>query len=325
MMIQLLRCIGVVAVAVMAYATTAEAQTELKFGHVGEPGSLFEASANEFARRANEKLGPDYKIVTFGSSQLGSDEQMVQKLKLGQLDFSLPSTVMSSVAPEFGVFEMPYIIKDREHMKRVRGAVLESVLQPAVKAKGYRILAVWENGFRHITNNMRPIGKPEDLKGVKLRVPSGEWRVKMFKSYGANPSPMKFSEVFTALKTGVMDGQENPFPQIYSAKFQEVQKYLSLTGHVYTPAYVLVGESHFSQLPESTQKTLTETAQEVQDWVYDKAAKGDEELLSKLREKMEVNEPDKEAFIKASATIYEEFSTQVDRGKELIEAIQKLR
>jgi TRAP-type C4-dicarboxylate transport system substrate-binding protein len=147
----------------------------------------------------------------------------------------------------------------------------------------------------------------------------------MFKAYGANPSPMKFSEVFTALKTGVMDGQENPFPQIYSAKFQEVQKYLSLTGHVYTPAYVLVGESHFSQLPESIQKALTETAQEVQDWVYDKAAKGDVELLGKLREKMEVNEPDKEPFVKASATIYEEFSTQVDRGKELIETIQKLR
>jgi TRAP-type transport system periplasmic protein len=161
-MFQLLRFIG--AVAAVAYAATAQAQTELKFGHVGEPGSLFEASANEFARRANEKLGPDYKVVTFGSSQLGSDEQMVQKLKLGQLEFSLPSTVMSSVAPEFGVFEMPYIVKDREHMKRVREAILESVLQPAVKAKGYRILAVWENGFRHITNNLRPIGKPEDLK-----------------------------------------------------------------------------------------------------------------------------------------------------------------
>jgi TRAP-type C4-dicarboxylate transport system substrate-binding protein len=138
-MFQLLRFIGVVAT--MAYAATAQAQTELSFGHVGEPGSLFEASANEFAKRANEKLGPDYKVVAFGSSQLGSDEQMVQKLKLGQLDFSLPSTVMSSVTPEFGVFEMPYIVKDREHMKRVRDAILESVLQPAVKAKGYRILA----------------------------------------------------------------------------------------------------------------------------------------------------------------------------------------
>jgi TRAP-type C4-dicarboxylate transport system substrate-binding protein len=156
-------------------------------------------------------------------------------------------------------------------------------------------------------------------------VPGGEWRVKMFKAYGANPSPMKFSEVFTALKTGVMDGQENPFVQIYSAKFQEVQKYLSLTGHVYTPAYVLVGESQFSKLPEDVQQTLTETAQGMQDWVYEQAAKGDEELLGKLREKMEVNEPDKEAFVKASDAVYEEFSTQVEGGKELIDTIQKLR
>jgi TRAP-type C4-dicarboxylate transport system substrate-binding protein len=136
---------------------------------------------------------------------------------------------------------------------------------------------------------------------------------------------MKFSEVFTALKTGVMDGQENPFVQIYSAKFQEVQKYLSLTGHVYTPAYVLVGESQFSKLPENVQQILTETAQGMQDWVYEQAAKGDEELLGKLREKMEVNEPDKEAFVKASAAIYDEFSTQVEGGKELIDTIQKLR
>ena len=100
------------------------------------------------------------------------------------------------------------------------------------------MLAVWENGYRHITNNKRPIKVPDDLKGIKLRVPEGKWRVKMFQAYGANPSPMKFSELFTALQTGVMDGEENPLTQIYSAKLQEVQKYLSLSGHVYTPAYL---------------------------------------------------------------------------------------
>ena len=97
---------------------------------------------------------------------------------------------------------------------------------------------MWENGYRHITNNKHPIKVPADLKGIKLRVPEGKWRLKMFQAYGANPSPMKLSEVFTALQTGVMDGQENPLTQIHSSKFQEVQKYLSLTGHVYTPAYL---------------------------------------------------------------------------------------
>ena len=225
----------------------------LKFGHVGKPGSLFSASVEEFAKRANAKLGDKAEVQVFGSSQLGKDKELLQKLKLGQITFSLPSSVMSSVADEFGVFEMPYIIKDRDHMKKVQGAIGESVLQKAANGKGYQILSYWENGFRNITNNTRPVNKPEDLKGIKLRTPKGAWRVKMFKLYGANPTTMAFSEVFTALKTGVIDGQENPYAQIWSAKFQEVQKYLSITGHVYTPAYVLVSQKHFADLPDKAQ------------------------------------------------------------------------
>jgi tripartite ATP-independent transporter DctP family solute receptor len=305
----------------VAWSAGAQAQTELKFGHVGEPGSLFELSANEFAKRANEKLGDEFKVVTFGSSQLGTDEELLQKLLLGTADFALPSTVMSSVVPEFGMFEMPYLVKDREHMKRIEEEVVWPTLAPAAEAKGYKVLAVWENGFRHITNNVRPIVKPEDLKGIKLRTPSGEWRVKMFQAYGANPTPMAFSEVFTALQTGVVDGQENPFTQIYSAKFQEVQDYLSLTGHVYTPAYVLVGKNRWESLPEDVRKILEETAKETQAFVYETAARLEDELLTKIKEEsdIEVNEADKDAFIEASKPIYEEFGTQVDGGKEIVD------
>lgn len=192
---------------------------ELKLGHVGEPGSLFAQSAEEFAKRANAKLGNKGKVLVFGSSQLGGDKELIQKLKLGTVDFALPSTVMSSEVDVFGIFEMPYLVKDRAHMGRIEKEVFWSALAPAAEAKGLKILAVWENGFRHITNSRHPIKEPADLKGIKLRVPEGKWRVKMFQAYGANPSPMKFSEVFVALQTGVMDGQENPFTQIYSAKF----------------------------------------------------------------------------------------------------------
>src|SRR5439155_6880166 len=113
-----------------------------------------------------------------------------------------------------------------------------SKLEPEAEKKGLKVLAVWENGVRHVTNSKRPIKVPGDLAGIKLRVPEGKWRVKMFQAYGGNPSPMKFSELFTALQTGVMDGEENPFTQIYSAKLQEVQKYLSLSGRASTPAYL---------------------------------------------------------------------------------------
>ena len=136
----------------------------------------------------------------FGSSQLGKDNELLQKLKLGQVDFALPSSVMSSVADEFGVFEMPYIITSRDHMRRVRDELGESVLDAAARERGYRILGFFENGFRHITNNTRPIECRPISKGVKLRTPNGEWRVKMFQQYGANPTPMAFSDVFTALQ-----------------------------------------------------------------------------------------------------------------------------
>jgi TRAP-type transport system periplasmic protein len=299
----------------------AQAQTEIKFGHVGEPGSLFQLSAEEFARRANEKLGDKAKVVVFGSSQLGTDEELLQKLLLGTADMALPSTVMSSVVPEFGLFEMPYLVKDRGHMQKIEQEVVWPTLAPAAEAKGYRVLAVWENGFRNITNNVRPIVTPEDLSGIKLRTPSGEWRVKMFQAYGANPTPMSFSEVFTALQTGVVDGQENPLSQIASAKFHEVQDYLSMTGHVYTPAYVLVGLNRWNSLPEDVRQILEETAKETQAFVYENGERLDTELLDEIKAEsdIEVNEADKDAFIDASASIYEEFGNQVEGGKEMID------
>jgi len=300
--------------------TQARAQVEIKLGHVGEPGSIFQKSADEFAKRANAKLAGKAKVITYGSSQLGSDEEMIQKLKLGTLDMAVPSTVMSSQVDFFGVFEMPYLVKDRTHMGRIEKELFWSKLEPEVEKKGLKVLAVWENGFRQITNSKRPIKVPADLAGIKLRVPGGKWRVKMFQAYGANPSPMKFSEVFTALQTGVMDGEENPLTQIYSAKFQEVQKYLSLSGHVYTPAYLTVGSAHWNTLPADVRKIIEDTAKETQAYVYEVAAKDDEELLGKLKTAgMQVNEVDKNAFVAASKPIYDEFGKEVPGAKELID------
>ena len=305
-------------------AGIAAAQETLRFGHVGEPGSLFAASADHFAELANERLPEGYEVEVFGASQLGGDQELLQKLKLGQVTFALPSSVMSSVDPVFGVFEMPYIIQSREHMKAIEEQMGEDTFNAAAERNGFKILAFWENGFRHITNNVRPINTPEDLQGVKLRTPQGEWRLKMFQTYGANPTPMAFSDVFTALQTGVIDGQENPYAQIASAKFQEVQKYLSKTGHVYTPAYVLVSKPNFERLPQEVQDILTETAQETQAYVYDTAAQMETDLLAEIEAAgVEVNDPDKAAFIEASKPIYDEFAATVDGGEDLIRRVQE--
>jgi TRAP-type transport system periplasmic protein len=301
------------------------APIEIKLGHVGHPGSLMAMSADEYARRANAKLGNKAKVVVYGSSQLGGDAELLQKVKLGTVDMALPSTVMSSVVPQFGLFEMPYLVKDRAHMKRIEKAIVWPKLEPLAEKQGYKMLGVWENGFRQITNNKHPINVPSDLKGIKLRVPKGKWRVKMFQAYGATPSAMSLSETFVALQTGVMDGQENPLSQIYSSKFQEVQKYLSMTDHVYTPAYLVVSKRKFATLPADVQKILEDTAKQVQPWIYQQAAVQDKVLLGKLKQAgMKVNYANKQAFINASKPIYTEFSQEVPGAKDMIATALKL-
>ncbi|QQO24696.1 TRAP transporter substrate-binding protein [Bradyrhizobium diazoefficiens] len=308
------------AVAAVLTAGSATAQVEIKFGHVGKPGSLLEETAQEFAKRANAKLGNKAEVVVYGSSQLGGDSEMMKKLKLGTMDLALPSTVMSSYVPAFGLFEMPYLVKDRAHMARITDEIVFPKLVPEAEKIGYHVIGVWENGFRQITNNKRPIVKPADLDGIKLRTPKGTWRVKMFKAYGANPTPLAFSEVFVALQTGAMDGQENPLAQIWSGHFQEVQKYLSMSGHVYSPTYLVAG-ARWKGLKPDVQKILADTAKEMQPVALKMGADLDKDLLTKIEKsgKIKVNEVDKDAFIKASAPIYEEFGKEVKGGKELIE------
>ena len=312
---------GVAAVLALAAGAPARGQgIEIKLAHSSEPGSIFQVSADEFAKRANAKLAGKAKVTVYGSAQLGADKELLQKLKLGTVEISLPSSIMSTEGDLFGVFDMPYLVKDRAHMQRIEKEVFWPAIAPTVEAKGLKIIAVWENGFRHITNNRRPINTPDDLKGVKLRVPEGKWRVKMFQAYGANPTPMKFSELFTALQTGVVDGQENPFANIVSAKFYEVQKYLSLTNHLYTPAYVTVGTKKWATLPADVRQALEDTAREVQPFVFGTAEKWDTELLDKLRTSgIQINQANREAFVGASRPIYEEFSRDVPGAKALID------
>jgi tripartite ATP-independent transporter DctP family solute receptor len=205
---------------------------DIVFAISAKPGSIQYATAEEYTRRANELLGDKAHVVFYGSEQLGKDKDLMQKLKLGTVHLTMPSSVMSSIAAEAGLFDMPFLVKDRAHLNRIEHEVFWPMIAPAIEAKGYKVIGFWENGIRHITNNVRPINTPDDLKGVKIRTPKSTWRVKMFTAWGANPTPMAFSEVFVALQTGVIDGQENPFTNIYAAKLNEVQKYLTITGHV---------------------------------------------------------------------------------------------
>lgn len=320
-----IRAFSAVAVVALWTAGSAVAAEEITFGIGAKPGSLQQVTAAEFTTRANEKLaagGHDYEVVLYDSAQIGNDKEMMQKLKIGSQHLSLPSSIMSSISGSFGVFDMPFIIKDRDHLAAMEEKVFWSEIAPTVEGEGYQVLAVWENGVRQITNNVRPINSPADLEGIKLRTPKSTWRVKMFTEWGANPTPMAFSEVFVALQTGVIDGQENPLTNIASAKFQEVQKYLSMTGHVYSPAYPTASAKAMEGLPEEVQTILSETALELESWAREQGAASDEALLAELTEAgMEVNEADRAAFVEASKPIYEQFANEVEGGQALIDAV----
>ena len=318
--------IAVMTLGLWPAAAGAQQPVTIRLGHVGFPGSLFDISGQKFAQEVNQALKGRVEVRVFHSSQIGSDEQMIKGIRVSAPEMQIPSTVMSTVDQRYGVFEMPYLVVSRAHMKKAAESreVQKALFEP-LPARGIRVLGVWENGFRHITNNVRPIVRPEDLKGIKLRVPGGVWRVKMFQAYGANPSPMPFAEVYSALQSGVMDAQENPFSQIFSAKFHEVQKFLSLTGHVYTPAFLIVSEDFWKKLPKDVQETLARIARETGEFARSEGDRLDRELQSKLAPPMKSNEPDKESFIKASTGVYEEFGKQVSGGTELIKTIQALR
>ena len=320
-----LRACSILFLLLSACGVAPEGPLQLSLGHVANPGSMTADTATEFARNANEKLAGRAFINVFGSSQMGDDQTLLLKLKLGTVDFSVPSTIMSTEVDAFGFFEMPYLVEDREHLVRIREEIFWPSIAPRAEPEGFRILAMWENGFRQITNNLRSIVTPVDLAGIKLRTPRGRWRLRLFQSYGASPTPMSLSEVFVALQTGVIDGQENPLSQIYSSQFHEVQTYLSMTNHVYSPAFLAVGLDRWKSLPSDIRAPIVEAAIETQDWVLESAARIDRELLALLEsEGMQMNSADRESFVNASQAIYREFGAEVDGGEEWIEQALRL-
>ena len=319
------RAILVFSAALLSVSASCGAQqTQLSLAHNGGAGSLYELSANEFVRRLKDVLPENIAVVATGDSSLGDDTAVLAKVKQGEITFGLPSTLMSSISETFGIFELPFLIRDRDQVRRISETMLDSVLQPEANKNGLRILAVWENGFRQITNNVRPIRRPEDLSGLKLRVPKGLWREKAFRTLGAEPVPMPLHEVHKALQAGVIDGQENPLSQIHGAKFQEVQQYLTLSDHVYTPAYLVASVEHFAKLPPEVQRAIERTARNMQSWIYATAVRMESDLIDRLGERMQSNQVDVRAFVEASRPLYGEFVRTVPGGAKLVNLVNEL-
>jgi TRAP-type transport system periplasmic protein len=302
--------------------TAAQQPIELRLGHNAALGAVLDLTAAEFARRINAALRGQVTIKVYGNSTLGSDVDMFHQVERGELDFALPSNYLSTVDPIFSVFDMPFLILSRDHIKRVRNTLLGSYLRPAVARRGLLILGMWENGFRHMTNNVRPVRTPDDLKGLKMRVPQGSRMLQAFKHFGALPREYSFGPpLVEAIKAGTFDGQENPFTQINSAKIDRVQKYLSLTYHNYTPVYLVARTDKFASLPPNVRETIKKTAEDMQGWAMAANAQLEKKLGAQLSQTMQVNEADLFAFLMASFALYRQFANEVPGGKPVIKLL----
>lgn len=304
-----------------AVSASPSAAIEARLGHVFPADHAINLGAERFAELVARKTSNTVKIQVFHSSQLGADKDAMEGATLGSIQFPLTgSAVPTTFAPRIGVFLLPFLFRDQQHAwKVVDGPIGQEVAQGLLD-KGIRPLAYWENGFRNITNSRRPITRPEDLQGLKLRVPESKVYVETFKALGANPTPMAFNQLYSALQQGVVDGQENPIPLIFTSKFYEVQKYLSLSEHVWDPCILSVSEAFWKKLSTDQQNAIQAAAIEARDEQRQILNKQVGEMLTEIKTRgVQVNEVDRKAFQAAVRGVITRFETEF--GKDLIQRI----
>ncbi|WP_447577409.1 TRAP transporter substrate-binding protein [Achromobacter kerstersii] len=248
--------------AVAGVAAAADVKPRLiRFGYGLNEESVQGRAARFLAQELEKVSDGKLKMKTFGSANLGSDEQMQGALAGGAQEMMVGSTApLAGMVKEFGVFDLPFLFNSEKEADAVLDGPLGQDLMKKLEAKGLVGLVYWENGFRNMTNSKRPITRAEDLQGIKLRVMQNQIALGVFNTLGANAVPMPFSELFTALETRTVDGQENPITTIQSSKFYEVQPFLTITRHVYTPWVVLASKKWWDTLSPDEQKLIRQAA-----------------------------------------------------------------
>jgi tripartite ATP-independent transporter DctP family solute receptor len=218
------------------------------------------------------------------------------------------------------IFDLPFIVHDRVKAYQWFDGPQGQKILDSVQKQNMVGLSIWENGFRHLTNSKLPVVKPEDAKGLKIRLMENAVHLATFRALDAYPTPMPFGELFTAMQQKTVDGQENPLVIISTSKFYEVQKYLTLSGHFYSPAILLINKDVWEKLPPEQQKIMRESVAEARDWERKYSLEMDDKLVAELKAAgMEVAEPDKTVWAKALESVYKQF--EADIGKDVIESL----
>lgn len=277
----------------------------------------------EYFKESLERLSNGaIKVNDFYGGTLGNQRQLQEQVQLGTLEVMATGSDMIDLNPKYEIFDLPFLIKDRAHAFRVLdGEVGKSLADSTLATKGVRVLAYGELGFRQITNRVRPILAPKDLQGLKIRVPPNKVRLAAFKALGAAATPVPYKELYTSLQQGVVDGQENPLFSIAALSLWDVQKYVSLTNHVFTPSYLLANEKWFQAQSAANRDLILRAAAEAQAKQRAALASGEAEIIAKLKQKgMQVDKPDPGPFITATQSVWKEFG-----DPELIRKIDALR
>jgi tripartite ATP-independent transporter DctP family solute receptor len=293
-------------------ASSSWAEQVLRLSHNAAPGNPKAEASLKFAELVEQKTDGRVKVEVGGSAQYGDDAESITNMRLGTLAFSANSQgTTSGIVPEFGVLGLPFLFRDLPHAYKVVDGPVGDKLNELAQDKGLVLLALWDNGIRHVSDNVRPITKPEDLEGIKLRTPPDPMTLDIFTALGANPAPLAFSELYIALQQGVFDGQENPLMNIYSSKLFEVQKYISLTGHKYETTPFLASKMLLSQLSADDQQAVKEAAVEAGKLNREMSLAADADLRKQLKEAgVEINEVDQAPFIEKTQSVYDKWSQQ---------------
>lgn len=303
----------------------AQAVTTLKMAYALSTSSHYGAGADAVAKSLEATTGGQFKIQSFPNSALGGEREVIEGLQLGTIDMAIVSTGATlNFVPVTGVFDIPFLFRDLAHARKVLDGPIGQKMLTEFPKRGLVALAWGEQGFRELTNNVRPVTKPEDIKGLKIRTTENPIHIAAFRQMGVLATPMAWPEVATALQQGTIDGQENPMAVIVSAKLAQLQKYLSLTSHVYGPALILVSPNVYDALSAADKAKFKSAGQQgalaMRAYVDAVEKSGIEEVK---KQGMQVNTVDHAAFVKAVEPVYPQYYKQF--GKELVESIRNTK
>lgn len=314
------------ALAALLAATGAQAQTVLKIGYATSATSHYGVGSTAFCDEIEKGTQGRYKCQQFPSSALGGEREQIEAVQLGTQDLVNTSTgPLGNFVPEVKIVDIPFLFRDYAHARKVMDGPIGQDLSKKMEAKGLINLAWTENGFRHMTNSKRAINQASDASGLKMRTMENKVHMDGYKTFGILPTPMPFPELFTALQQGTVDGQENPIPVILSSKFSQVQKHLSLTGHVYSPAALILSPNVWNKLSAADKAVFLEAGKKAAAAQRKKVNDDESTGIAQLeKEGMQVvKQVNGESFRNAVAPAYAQYAREF--GADKIAAIQAVR